>query len=120
MKSLFNIALSTLSVVTISVAATLVSASPSLAQDLVVIKNNPNRINKIAPVHLVQIGYQGFLSEQGVSSGAKFVADVNRGDITPETLVRSAIEKGRLSPETLNDSTYLNIIQSELDDLNRG
>ena len=111
MKRLFNIALSTLSLV--------VFASPSLAQDVVVIKSNPNRVNQIAPVHLVQIGYQGFLSEQGISSGAKFMADANRGDITAETLVRSAIAKGRLSPETLNDSAYLSIVQSELDDLDR-
>ena len=112
MNRLFSSALYTLCLIA--------NVSPSFASDVVALKNNSTQYHQIAPVNLVQIGYQGFLKEQGISSGGKFLADTNRGKITAETLVQSAIDKGRLSPQTLNDEGYLNIVQSELDSLNQG
>ena len=96
------------------------NVSPSWAQEIVSLKNNSIKTNQVTPVNLVKIGYQGFLKEQGISSGGKFLADANRGKITAEILVQSAIDKGRLSPQTLNNQAYLNIVQSELDSLNQG
>ena len=112
MNRLFSTALYTLFLIA--------NVSPTLAQDIAALKNDSIKTNQVTPVNLVKIGYQGFLKEQGISSGGKFLADANRGKITAETLVQSAIDKGRLSPQTLNDEGYLDIVQSELDSLNQG
>lgn len=127
MNRLFTTALSTLSLIAI--------ASPTFAVDVV---GNTTRvqdlnnqiamqkssltstttINQISPVNLVQISYQGFLENQGIPSGGKFVFSVNQGKIDAQTLVKSGIAKGRLSPQTLTDNGYLNTVQTELDSLN--
>jgi hypothetical protein len=103
--------------------------SSSLAQDIVVLKQNSTKIDDInqekvalkniphdmyqtSPVNLVGIGYQGFLVDQGIPSGAKFISDIENGDLTAEMLVQSAIEKGRLSPDKLNDHNYLSSVKS--------
>ena len=126
MNRLFTNALSVLSLVAI--------VSPSFAQDIVALKTQstkidylnqkvvamkqtPTQINQISPVNLVKIAYQGFLENQGVPSSAAFIHSVNRGTITAETLVQSAIDKGRLSPQTLNNEGYLNVVQRELNSL---
>lgn len=94
--------------------------SPTMASEVIAMKNNSPVIHQVAPVNLVQLGYQGYFKSQGIPSAGLFATKVAGGDITAETLVKSTIEKGRLSPDTLNDSGYLNIVQRELDGLNRG
>ena len=84
-------------------------------QQVVALKNGDAKGNGLSPVNLVQISYQGFLESQGIPSGSAFIVSVNRGDITAETLIQSAIDKGRLSPQTLNDEGYLNVVQYQLD-----
>ena len=125
MNRLFTTALSALSVLAI--------VSPSFAADfrpnttridhlnhkLMAFKNDSVTTKQTSPANLVGIGYQGFLEGQGIPSGGAFLNSVNRGDITPETLVQSGIDNGRLSPETLNNQGYLNAVQTQLDSLNR-
>ena len=141
MNRLFSIALSTLSVVAVvspSFAQDIVAlknsstkfdrlneirtqqkidhnAQTARDQQVVALKNVSTQGSGISPVNLVQISYQGFLESQGIPSGSAFIVSVNRGDITAETLVQSAIDKGRLSPQTLNDEGYLNVVQYQLD-----
>ncbi len=74
----------------------------------------------MSPVNLVKLGYQGYFQEQGIPSASSFLIKANSGRISAEDLVRSAIDRGRLSPEKLNDEGYLNIVQIELDSLNQG
>ncbi len=112
MKNLVIAGLSALSLTAI--------ASPSMASEVLAMKDNTPIINQVAPVNLVQLGYQGYFQSEGIASSGRFAYGVARGKITAETLVKSAIDKGRLSPETLNDSSYLNVVQTELDSLNRG
>jgi hypothetical protein len=112
MNRLFSSALYTLLLVA--------NVSPSWAQDIVALNNDSIKTNQVTPVNLVKIAYQGFLRDQGISSGGKLIADVKSDKVTAEILVQGAIDKGRLSPQTLNDEAYLNIVQSELDSLNRG
>ena len=95
-------------------------ATPSFAGEIVALKNNSAVIREVSPVNLVDLGYQGYFQEQGIPSGSSFVIRANSGRISAKDLVRSAIEKGRLSPEKLNDLGYLNIVQSELNTINQG
>jgi hypothetical protein len=84
----------------------------NINQAKVALKNIPHNMSQTSPVNLVGIGYQGFLVDQGIPSGAKFISDVENGDLSAEMLVQSAIEKGRLSPDKLNDQNYLNAVKS--------
>ena len=47
-------------------------------------------------------------------------AEANSGDIDANTLVQSAIALQRLSPDTINDQGYLNIVEIELKSLGDG
>lgn len=112
MKSLIVAGLSALSIGAITI--------PTMAQEVVARKNHSPLVNQITPVNLVQLGYQGYFKSQGIPSAGRFIMETASGDISAETLVQSAINQGRLSPDTLNDSAYLHIVQTELDSLNRG
>ena len=52
---------------------------------------------------LVFLAYQGYLKEQGIPSNGAFVNSVRQGDISAKDLVQSAIQLGRLSPNTINN-----------------
>ena len=123
MKRLLTSTLSALSLVAI--------VSPGFAQDIAMLKqyptkiekinqertalqNIPNTMNQTSPVNLVGIGYQGFLREQGIPSGGRFIDGIKSGKITAEVLVQSGIDNGRLSLDTLNDQNYLSAVKSAL------
>jgi hypothetical protein len=74
----------------------------------------PARADEITPIDLAFKAYQGYFIENGIPSGSAFIQKVRLGQIDAETLVKSAIEKQRLSPETINDKDYLNKIDSAL------
>jgi hypothetical protein len=72
----------------------------------------------LSPVNLVQLAYQGYFEEQGIPSHAALQTSVASGKIDAETLVRSAIAKGRLAPNKIDDTGYLNIVRTHLENLN--
>lgn len=72
----------------------------------------------IEPVTLVQLAYQGYFADQGIPSHAGLKTAIAAGEVDAETLVRSAINKGRLSANTINDDGYLNIVRTQLENLN--
>lgn len=74
--------------------------------------------DELEPVTLVQLAYQGYFEDQGIPSHAAFKSAIANGDIDAETLVRSAISKGRLSSDSMNDEGYLNIVRTQLENLN--
>ncbi len=104
----------------LSVLAVTTAAIPSFANELVAMKNRSSVIQEITPVNLVQLGYQGYFKNQGIPSGGRFTAEANSGDIDAKTLVKSAIAIGRLSPDTINDQGYLNIVEIQLQGLDKG
>ncbi|MGK7942948.1 MAG: hypothetical protein AB4058_00580, partial [Microcystaceae cyanobacterium] len=71
------------------------------------------------PFNLVGIAYQGFLADQGIPSAKSLIIAVNSGKVTAESLVSAAIAQGRLSPDTINDRSYLLVVERKLDGLNR-
>lgn len=72
----------------------------------------------VEPVTLVQLAYQGYFADQGIPSHAALKTAIASGKVDAETLVRSAISKGRLSANTINDDGYLNIVRTQLENLN--
>ncbi|MDJ0842755.1 hypothetical protein [Crocosphaera sp.] len=73
-----------------------------------------NSITYLSPVNLVSHGRGGTFSEQGIPSHIRFSLGIKSGKIDAESLVKAAIEAGRLSSDTINDSAYLSSVQFEL------
>jgi hypothetical protein len=115
MKRLLIAGLSTLAII---------ATAPVYAQQLTTMNQNTSqnmtrKIAEVTPVNLVQHGYQGYFTEQGIPSGEAFMSAVTRGKVKAEDLVKGAIARGRLSPETLKDSNYLHHVRVQLKTLNR-
>jgi hypothetical protein len=107
MKRLLIAALSTL---TVAVAV------PAQAQGIVAMTQN---IQQVTPFNLVKLGYQGYFRQQGISSNSAFVSAIRTGKIKAEDLVKSGIARGRLTPETLNNQSYLHHVRVQLESLKR-
>ena len=60
-------------------------------------------------------GYHGYFESFGIPSGAAFELGVKRGQIEAIDLVESGIKLGRLSPDTLEDSSYIHSVKIQLD-----
>ncbi|PSB01679.1 hypothetical protein [Merismopedia glauca] len=106
MKRLLIAAVSTL---------TLTAAVPAFAQEMTAYNvNMHHEQTQITPFNLVYNGYQGYLVEQGIPSNGAFDSAVNAGEIKAIDLVKGAIARGRLPQETLNDTSYLHAVQSQL------
>lgn len=75
---------------------------------------NHTNITEVQPFNLVYLAYQGYFTGQGIPSNGAFTHAVKIEKITATDLVESAIARGRLSPETLNDSSYLASVEAQL------
>ena len=102
-------------------AVILLSLSPSVvaAEEVAAISIEGSRkvANELPPVTLVQLAYQGYFKDLGIPSHGGLIAAFVSKKVDAETLVRTAIAKGRLSPQTLNDQEYLNIVSIDLHSL---
>lgn len=96
-------------------------ASPVLAESVAFNPNAQSRQSayQTQPVNLVGIASQGFLAEQGIPSGALLPYSVKSGKVTAESLVKAGIAQGRLSADTLNNRSYLSVVERELNSLDR-
>ncbi|NEO13486.1 MAG: hypothetical protein F6K59_05540 [Moorea sp. SIO3F7] len=110
-----GIVLGSLGTLLIATATTPVLASEIAANST----TSRNNIVEVKPFNLVYLGYQGYFAEQGIPSNAGFITAVKTKRITAKDLVASAIKRGRLSPETINDYTYLAHVNSQLSNLDR-
>ena len=110
-----GLVLGSLGTLLIATATTPVLASEIAANST----TSRNNIVKVQPFNLVYLGYQGYFAEQGIPSNAGFITGVKTKRITAKDLVASAIERGRLSPETINDSSYIAYVKTELSKLDR-
>lgn len=81
-------------------------------------KNNPyiQQIEQqITPFNLVGSAYQGFFQEHGIPKYGTLISAYMRGKVTPEDIVRAAIQANRLHPTALQDKGYLNAVRTYLD-----
>jgi hypothetical protein len=110
MKPLFIVILSTLALWTVAV--------PTNAQNGSSNRQSTPVEENLEPVTLVQLADQGYFADQGIPSHGALKTAIASGEVDAETLVRSAISKGRLSANTINDTGYLNIVRTQLENLN--
>ncbi|GFE71519.1 hypothetical protein [Chroococcus sp. FPU101] len=106
--------LTSLSVLLISTLQT-----PSVKAEMTAYKQKMSTtITEVLPFNLVYLGYQGYFTNQGIPSNGAFVAGIHSGRVDAMKLVQVAIERGRLSPETINDQGYLNAVETQLQNFN--
>jgi hypothetical protein len=67
------------------------------------------------PIDLVFLARNGYFQEQQIPSNAGLKAAVKSGRVKAEDIVKAAIAKNRLSPETINDRSYISSVASNLD-----
>ena len=94
-------------------------AAPALAEQLTLGSSRDLNVAEITPFDLVTGAYQGRFEDQGIPSSAVFLARVHSNKISAEDLVNSAISAGRLSESTLSDQSYLNSLESIMDNLDK-
>jgi hypothetical protein len=98
----------------------LAAATPAYSGEMTAVNQNMTQnIVEIAPFNLVEHGYQGYFKEQGIPSGSAFIIAIKTGKISAEDLVKSGIARGRLTPETLNNSSYLHSVRTQLKNFTR-
>ncbi|MGK7886013.1 MAG: hypothetical protein AB4057_15495 [Crocosphaera sp.] len=98
-------------------------ASPALSSEDVAINLNLNpssnyhrtaTINNLGPTRLVKLAYRGDFKQQGIPSHGGLVRSVMTGKVNAEVLVTAAIAEGRVSPDTLYDKGYLDLVNLRL------
>jgi hypothetical protein len=103
-----------------SLSTLVLTAVPVYAQEMTAYNQKLDRnIIEVTPFNLVEHGYQGYFSEQGIPSNAAFLAGVRSGKIDATSLVKGAIARHRLNPSTLNNSSYLDAVKLQLDNIQR-
>lgn len=80
---------------------------------------NKVEASEIKPFNLVQLARKGYFKEHDIPSYSKLNSAVKSGKIEAKNLVEAAIAEKRLSPETLEDDDYLNIVEFKLNRLYR-
>ena len=110
-----QIIISTLSAIALSSLVT-----PAFANEIVSLKQtSSSNFNRITPFNLITAGYHGRLKDQGIPSGGVFLSKIRSNRLKARDLVESAIASGRLPAETLNDTKYLNKVDSLISGLDR-
>ena len=106
-------------VISLSALTFSLAVSPVLAQKRAAINrvSTSSNVETITPFNLVTNSYQGYFADRGIPSNAAFIQGVQRGRITAEGLVKTAIAQGRLDSEKLNDQAYLNTVSLHLKSL---
>lgn len=67
--------------------------------------------------NLVSSAYRGDFEDQGINSYAVLVSNYEAGELTAEDLINAAIESGELSPSALEDESYVEAVDSQLNAL---
>ena len=74
---------------------------------------------EIKPFNLVHRAYSGHFSDQGIPGFHGLTMAYRSGQLNAEDLIETAINQGRLSPETLDDTGYVNAVRFQLRKLER-
>ena len=79
-----------------------------------------NQVSKnITPFNLVSLAYQGTFKNQGIGGYHSFLTAVRFGEISGKDLVQLGINSGRLSADTINDSSYIKAVDYRLKDVSK-
>jgi hypothetical protein len=74
--------------------------------------NNTSR--NLTPFHLVFLGYQGYLKNQGIPSYAAFISEYHLMNIHGRDLVKAGIEARLLPTDALMNQEYVHAVDAQL------
>jgi hypothetical protein len=111
MKRVINFALAAL--IMVATAATAQAETMPRVQSMVIASTTVVN-NQLSPNDLVSLARRGYFKAQDIPSYGAFDADIAAGNITSESLVKSAIAVRLIAPETINDRGYLNAVAAQL------
>ncbi|MEC4802735.1 MAG: hypothetical protein SAJ12_00370 [Jaaginema sp. PMC 1079.18] len=97
-----------------AIASPVVKANPTIAVNR---ENTMMARQQTTPFNLVSLGYRGYFSKRGIGGYTQFVSGIRANRITAESLVETAIAAGKLSPETRQNTSYINAVKLQLDAL---
>ena len=79
--------------------------------------NSSYDVRRTEAFNLVSSAYRGDFEDQGINSYAVLVTDYEDGQLTAEDLVQAAVDAGDLSPMALEDDSYIEAVDSQLNAL---
>ncbi|MEH2247977.1 hypothetical protein [Nostoc sp.] len=71
-------------------------------------------VSYLKPFEAAFLAYQGNLKAQGIPSGSALVSQYQTGSLTALDVVKAAVNAKKLPAQTLNDTGYLNAVESQL------
>lgn len=74
-------------------------------------------VRRTEAFNLVSSAYRGDFEDQGINSYAVLVTNYESGELTAEDLVNAAVDAGELSPMALEDTSYIEAVDSQLNAL---
>ena len=74
-------------------------------------------VRRTEAFNLVSSAYRGDFEDQGINSYAVLLENYETGELTAEDLIQAAIEAGELSPSAMEDDSYVNAVDAQLDAL---
>ncbi|WP_051470224.1 hypothetical protein [Fischerella sp. PCC 9605] len=77
-------------------------------------KTVSNISDKLTPFHLVYLGYQGYLKNQGIPGYGSFISQYHGMRFTAKDLVKAAIQANLLPTDTFTNQKYINAVDSQL------
>lgn len=74
-------------------------------------------VSYLKPFDAAFLAYQGNLKAQGIPSGSALVSQYRTGSLTALDVVKAAVNAKKLPTQALNDTGYLNAVESQLTSL---
>lgn len=77
-----------------------------------------NIASYLKPFDIAFLAYQGELKTQGIPSGSDLVFEYQRRNLSAVDVVKAAVNAKKLPVQVLNDKSYLNAVESQLQSFN--
>lgn len=72
---------------------------------------------KATPADLINLAKNGYFQDQGIPNNYGLADAVTAGRVDAVDIVKAAIEENRTAPEVINDKAYMNVLESQLNNL---
>lgn len=89
----------------------------SQAQEITPSDSSMYDVRRTEAFNLVSSAYRGQFEPQGINGYAVMVSNYESGELTAEDLINAAIEAGELSPSAMEDQSYVQAVESQLEAL---
>lgn len=82
------------------------------------ISNTSTSTNYLQPFNTAFLAYQGNFKTEGIPSSSALIVQYQTGNLTARDVVQAAINAKKLPVEALNNTSYINAVDSQLKSFN--